>query len=102
MSGKVQSLYDQVPQTAKLRKDQEKRITEICRENSQYPKVALGLVRDYIHGCSAKNIVEHIKLSDDRSTLSIYTIESPAILGTRYHFRFEREPRLEAPTLYND
>jgi hypothetical protein len=99
MSGKVHSLYDETPKTCKLRKDQERRILEICRDNAQFPRVALGLVQDYIRTCSASQIVETVRLTDDREFIEIYTISDSVTLGTTYKWRFNREPRLVAPTL---
>ena len=99
MSGKVHSLYDETPKTCKLRKDQEKRILEICRDNAQFPRVALGLVQDYIKSCSASQIISVTRLTEDKSFIEIHTISDDVTLGTTYRFRFSSEPHLVAPTL---
>jgi hypothetical protein len=99
MPGKPQSLYDETPQTTKLRKDQERAITEICRTNPNHPEIVIESVRQFIQKCSAKNVVEHVEFDADRTNLIIHTMSGPNMLGSRYYFRLVREPRLEAPTL---
>jgi len=103
MSGKVISLNDETPATTKIRRDQHKKIKDIVTVNSQFPIVALGLVRDYVKNCSAAQVVRAVTLSADGEFIRVHTIGSGQsqadVLGTEYHFRITPESRLTAPTL---
>ena len=75
--GRVISLNDEVVETPKIRRDQQRKIQNIVRTNGNHPLVALGLVRDYAKG------LEQVKNcqfdNDENPTLIKLTLKSEII-----------------------
>ena len=93
--GPVQSLQIEHSPTPKIRRDQYKRISSIVRINSQFPEVALGLVRDYIkHAPDVKAIL----LSDDKTYIRVI-MKNDHRLEAEYQFNMIPQILLETPTL---
>jgi len=93
--GPVQSLQSEHLGTPKIRRDQYKRISAIVRNNSQFPEVALGLVRDYIK--HAPGVVA-ILFNDDQTAIRL-CMRNAEGMSSEYQFNMIPQILLETPTL---
>jgi hypothetical protein len=96
--GKVISLNDEHVEAPKIRRDQQRKCQNLVRTNSQFPIVALGLLRDYLKGIDT---VRTIKLDDEVAPTRIEVILKSDItrMSTTYTYRLEAPHLLETPTL---
>jgi len=103
-SGRPISINDDIPATAKIRRDQHAKIKGIVDTNAKFPIVALGLVRDYVKSCSASQVVASVVFdnSDSPKSIVVHTQRGNGkveVLGTSYSFKLEPTIRVAAPTL---
>jgi hypothetical protein len=109
-----ESINDHIPATAKIRRDQHKKIKGIVDTNAKFPTVALGLVRDLVKTTSMREVVTsigysnkaHEPLPHDTANphyITVYTkgSYSPSTdsIGTVYHFSLHPDQKFTAPTL---
>ena len=99
MSARPQSANDEVPVSKRIRRDQFKRISSIIDANSQFPIIALGLVRDYLKGNPDIRTI-HFDDENHPNEIIVYTIPNNGIGGTEYHFKIRKPILLETPTLH--
>jgi hypothetical protein len=89
------SLNDESIIAPRLRKDQREKIRTLVRTNSDFPIVALGLVRD-----SLKNYPEaRTRISDDGDSIIVTMFDSGEKIYTDYSFNFKQYIKGIAPTL---
>lgn len=96
--GRVISLNDEVVETPKIRRDQQRKIQNMVRANGEHPLIALGLVRDYTKGLEqVRNVQfdneetpEFIKVTLKSDSSRMYTI---------YTYKLQAPILLETPTL---
>ena len=96
--GRVISLNDEVVETPKIRRDQQRKIQNIVRTNGEFPLVALGLVRDYTKGLEQ---VRNVQFDDEvNPTLIKVTLKSDSSrMYTIYTYKLLAPILLESPTL---
>lgn len=101
MSTRPHSLNDIEETITKIRRDQHKRINQIVKDNGKFPMVAIGLVRDYVKGSSASQVVKAVTYDMDYQLGK--TTEPAGIIvhtpHTAYEFAFKTPTKLETPTL---
>ena len=88
----VQSLYDEIFKPEQIRKDQRKRISEMVRDNSAHPSIAIGLVRDY---CKGNSKVGFIRFDNPDNPKNIIVFTE----GSTYYYRLTDTKRQTPPTL---
>lgn len=94
--GPVHSLNSEPVEIPKIRRDQHKRIANIVRSNSNFPEIALGLVRDYTKG------IEHLKsvrIDEVEKCIKLTLKNDYSKMWTEYQFSLEAPLLLETPTL---
>lgn len=98
MSTRPQSVNDETPIAKRIRRDQFRRISQIINVNSEFPLIALGLVRDYCKGISD---ILSISFDSQESPKEIIVRTKPdqTMGGTQYHYRLNRVLKLEIPSL---
>ena len=96
--GRVISLNDEVVETPKIRRDQQRKIQNIVRTNGEFPIIALGLVRDYTKGLEQ---VRNTQFDDEVNPTYIkVTLKSDSSrMYTIYTYKLTPPILLETPTL---
>jgi hypothetical protein len=89
------SLNDESIIAPRLRKDQREKIRTLVRTNSNFPLVALGLVRDALKGYPEAKT----RISDDSDSIIVTMFDQSEKIYTDYAFNFKQYIKIEAPTL---
>ena len=94
--GRVISLNDEVVEIPKIRKDQQRRIQNIVRDNAKNPLIVIGLVRDYVKHMDNFVTVQHNKTEN---YIQVIFKNQHSKMQTEYTFKLSAPIILEAPTL---
>jgi len=96
--GKVISLNDEAIESPKIRRDQWRKCQNIIRANSQFPIVALGLVRDY---AKRFQFVKSILLDSEENPTEVQMVlkSDQSKMSMMYTWKLQAPTLLETPTL---
>lgn len=94
--GRVISLNDEVVEIPKIRKDQQKKIQNIVRDNAKNPLIVVGLIRDYVKHMDHFVTVQHNEAED---YIQLIFKNQHSKMQTEYTFKLSAPIILEAPTL---
>jgi len=99
--GRPVSLNDEPVPTPKMRKDQQRRIKQIVKDNSKNPVVALGLVRDYTKSLESLQEVCSVTFDDNESPsrIEVHMRSKQSGLFATYEFTLFSTLILSVPTL---
>ena len=96
--GRVISLNDEVVETPKIRRDQQRKIQNMVRANGENPIIAIGLVRDYTKGLEQ---ISNVRFDDDENPtlIKIFLKSESSRMITEYTYKLLAPILLESPTI---